>query len=108
MEPTLSPGELVLISRAYEVRPPRRGEVVAARPASLGGRALVKRIVGLPHERITVGDAAWQLGEGEFFLLGDRPARSTDSRVFGPVRRGELVGPVRARLWPWKRVGARR
>ena len=104
MTPTLHAGELVIVSeRAYQTRPPQRGEIVAARPAAFGGRAFVKRIVGLPHERITFDGQEWCLGEGQFFLLGDHPDDSLDSRRFGPVTRTELIGPIRFRLWPWTR-----
>ena len=104
MAPCLNPGELVVVREgAYESRDPQRGELVAARPASLAGRALVKRVAGLPHERVRLGDREWRLGPGEFFLLGDRMEHSLDSRALGSVKREELLGPVRLRLWPWTR-----
>ena len=34
----------------------------------------------------------WNLGDDEFFLLGDMPEFSTDSRSFGPVARSAIVG----------------
>ncbi len=96
MAPVLNPGELVVVQEgAYASAPPRRGDIVAARPAALGGRACVKRVAGIPHERVRVGQQEWQLREGQFFLLGDRTEHSLDSRAFGPVRREELMGPVR-------------
>jgi|GEM_PF-691306 len=104
MAPLLQPGELVFVRGGeFESRPPQRGDVVAVRPASLGGTAFVKRVVGLPHERVSVGERVWQLEEDEFFLLGDQPDHSLDSRIFGPVTREELIGRVRARVWPWRR-----
>jgi type IV secretory pathway protease TraF len=93
MAPALRPGTLVLVG-ARPARPPRRGEVVAARPAALGGRAVVKRVAGLPGERVEHGGRAWQLGDDEYFLLGDRPEDSLDSRAFGPVADRDLLGPV--------------
>lgn len=108
MAPLVNPGELVFVSeRAYARRVPHRGEVVAARPASLGGRALLKRLVGLPDDRIEIGGSTWQLGDDQFFLLGDQPDDSLDSRAFGPVRREELIGVVRARVWPWQIITGR-
>ena len=108
MAPLLHPGQLVLVQEdAYESRLPQRGEIVAARPHRLGGQALVKRIAGLPHERVQLGDQVWDLGEDEFFLLSDRKEHSLDSRIFGPVRRDELIGSVTARVWPWKRLQAK-
>jgi len=103
MAPTLHPGELVVVNeRAYARRAPRRDELVAAAPSALGGAAVVKRLAGLPHERLDVEGRRWELGEDEFFLLGDGAGHSTDSRAFGPVRRAELLGPAQLRLWPWR------
>ena len=103
MSPVLNPGELVLVRDGeYETHPPARGEMVAARPVSCGGRALVKRITGLPHEQVEVEGRTWQLDEDQFFLLSDQAGPAMDSRAFGPVSRNELIGPVRLRLWPWK------
>ena len=102
MAPCLASGELVVVREgAYESRDPRRGELAAARPASLGGRAIVKRIAGVPGERVQLDGRARSLAEDEFLLLGDRREDSLDSRRLGPVTRGELLGPVWLRLWPW-------
>ena len=104
MSPALKPGQLVLIrDGAYRFRDPRRGEIVGARPAAADGRAVVKRVTGVPLERVASGGREWALGPDEFFLSGDHAERSLDSRSFGPVTREELVGPVWARLWPWTR-----
>lgn len=105
MAPLIKPGDLVLVRPgAYDARRPARGDVVAVRPDALDGRTFVKRIVGLPNERITVDGKEWQLGEDEFFLLGDQQDDSFDSRIFGPVTREQLIGPVHVRVWPWTRV----
>ena len=102
MAPSLKPSDLVFVNeRAYHLRPPQRGEVVAARPTALGGRALVKRLVGLPGEAVEIDGRSWELGAGQYFLLGDDRGLSVDSRRFGPVSRAELLGPVQARVWPW-------
>src|SRR3989338_9732215 len=103
MAPVLDPGQLVVVRDGADDRwQPKRGEIVAARPASLGGKAFVKRVAGLPNERVQVGAREWQLQEEEFFLLGDQPELSLDSRVFGPVSREELICPVRLRLFALK------
>ena len=102
MAPALNPGELVLVRDGeYRLREPRLGEIVAARPAGLGGRALLKRIAALPNTRVALEGREWRLGAEQFFLLGDHAEQSIDSRIFGPVARQELLGPVWARLWPW-------
>jgi len=109
MRPTLNPGELIAVAaHAYDRRQPRRGEVVAARPAACGGRLMVKRLGGVPQDEVMVEGRCWQLQEEQFFLLGDRSDESTDSRTFGPVTRQELIGPVACCVWPWRRLTAAR
>ena len=101
MLPVLRPGDVILVQpSAFRRRAPRRGEVVVARPSSLGGRAIVKRVLGTPHEEVRVALRAWSLGPDEYFLLGDHPAESLDSRALGPITRSELIGRVRLRVWP--------
>ncbi len=43
------------------------------------------------------------LGPDEVFLLGDNSSASRDSREWGPVPVADLVGRVRAIVWPWPR-----
>jgi signal peptidase I len=40
------------------------------------------------------------LGADQYFVLGDNRMNSLDSRVFGPVDRGLVVGKVLFRAWP--------
>lgn len=120
MYPTLLPGEYVLFDRLpYRRAAPKRGDVVLARGALGDGRSIIKRVVGIPGDAVRLSDGAltvngaapesptlphagdpaldgeWAIGPDEFFLLGDAPAFSTDSRSFGPVPRGAIV----ARAW---------
>lgn len=104
MTPTLHPNDLILVQqRGFALRPPRRGDLVAISPSMLGGRTIVKRIIGLPKEVLTIEGREWRLAEQEFFVVGDRTDGSLDSRVLGPVRQQEMIGPVQARLWPFFR-----
>jgi signal peptidase I len=43
--------------------------------------------------------------EGWVFVMGDNRSSSSDSRVFGPVDEGEIVGKAFARVWPPSRWG---
>jgi nickel-type superoxide dismutase maturation protease len=88
MSPTLADGEIVLVRRRARPLP---GAVVLVRWAQRPGRLSVKRVVGR-H-----GDGWW--------VLGDNPAGSTDSRQLGTA---EVVAVVLARLWPAPRRLRRR
>jgi signal peptidase I len=123
MRPTLAPGQRVAV--APLVRPPRRGDlVVVTRPRNL---EVVKRVVGLPGERVRLhpgglevdgqaipepylaggpgaGELDLELGPGQYLVLGDHRAASTDGRDFGPVGADALVGRVRFAYWPPRRL----
>jgi nickel-type superoxide dismutase maturation protease len=86
MEPTLAPGDRLLVVGTPRVRP---GDVVAVRDPRQGGRVLVKRVGAV------LGD--------EVVLRGDNEAASTDSREFGPVPAGAVLGRVvRCYAPPWR------
>ena len=101
MLPVLRPGNIILVRcSSYRRSAPQRGEIVVARPSSLGGRALVKRVRATPHEEVAVASRTWSLGADEYFLLGDHAADSLDSRKLGPIARRELIGRAWLRVWP--------
>lgn len=58
----------------------------------------------LPLEVLTYGDATYQLGSDEYFVLGDNRPASLDSRRFGPIHRSQIVGRAWVRGWPLDRV----
>lgn len=80
MVPTLRCGDQLLVRRTSRARP---GDLVVARFAAVPDRAVVKRAIR------PSGDGWW--------LLGDNPAGSDDSRSYGP---GAVVGRVVWRYWP--------
>ncbi len=45
-----------------------------------------------------------ELGPGEFFVVGDNRFSSADSRFFGPVKSGLVIGKVLFRYWPLDRL----
>jgi nickel-type superoxide dismutase maturation protease len=77
MEPTLTPGDRLLVVRARSLH---AGDVVAMRDPTEARRVLVKRISAVLEDEIVV--------------RGDNPGASTDSRSFGPVPAGAIVGRV--------------
>src|SRR5438132_12292519 len=82
MARALLPGDWVVVGpqRAY-----RRGAVVVVEHPGRPAYEIIKRLVGLPGDR--VGERV--LGPDEFWVEGDGPA-STASRHFGPVARAGL------------------
>jgi len=154
MRPTLVPGQRIAVGPLD--RPPARGDlVVLPRPRPTGGARLsggaesappdppgssgpavppdppgglevVKRVVGLPGERVRLaggrievdgrvlhepylegggGDRLdLRLGPAEYLVLGDNRAASSDGRDFGPVPGDAFVGRVRFAYWPPRRV----
>ena len=86
MEPTLVNGDWWLVRRGVSVR---AGDVALMvhplRPAAL----VVKR---LDHH----DDAGW-------WVLGDNAAESEDSRQFGAVPDGNIVGRLWVKYGPWRR-----
>ena len=72
------------------------------------GAALDEPYLGGLPPTLGLGTRTWRLEPGEYFVMGDNRAHSTDSREYGPVKADMLVGRVVLRYWPprrWGRVG---
>jgi len=123
MEPTLCPGDRVLVDLwDPDIDDLSRGDLVALRP----GRSevpVVKRVVGLPGDEVKIKDALLYVNDqlvdepyvdhkaidalfygpvvvpgDSFLVLGDARAVSIDSRVYGPVAADRLIGTVAMRI----------
>ena len=97
MVPTLLPGDWAL---AVAARRPSRGHVVVVEHPDRAGLEMVKRVIGVPGDLTPDGNI---LGPDEFWVEGDNPSRSTDSRQHGPVSRDHLKACVRLIYWPASR-----
>ncbi|MEM9542440.1 MAG: nickel-type superoxide dismutase maturation protease [Cyanobacteria bacterium P01_E01_bin.42] len=86
MLPLLQPGEEILIDlQAYRKNYPRAGDLVIALHPQKPDLKIVKRV-------------AWITENGDCFLQGDNPRESTDSRIFGVVKRDYILGKVTSRF----------
>jgi len=57
-------------------------------------------------EPTEVGDQTrWVVPEGELFVMGDHRQRSADSRVFGTIPIGNVIGRAFLRYWPISTFG---
>ena len=100
MTPTLLPGERLLFDRlAYARSRPRTGDIVLVAHPLRPDLRLVKRLSHVPGD-VSGGQT---LARGEYWVLGDNADESTDSREFGPVHRGDLLGRAWVRYWPTDR-----
>ncbi len=77
MEPTLLDGQFVLVDPGRPVRP---GDVVVARHPARPGLELIKRVGAMEDDRVD--------------LRSDNLDQGTDSRHFGPVETGSVLGVV--------------
>jgi len=131
MRPNFHDGNYLIIDElTYRFRVPARGEVIVMRAPNTPSEFFIKRIVGLPGERVVVenghvtvyeddspqgkilkeeylpqenltyGSADRRLGEHEYFVLGDNRLSSSDSRVWGPLQRDAIVGRAYIRVFP--------
>jgi signal peptidase I len=62
------------------------------------GRELVEPY--LPRGTTTTDFSRTVIPKGKLWVMGDNRGNSSDSRVFGPVRRKTVVGRAFVRIWP--------
>jgi signal peptidase I len=129
MEPNLHQDQRLVVEKvSYRWHGPQRGDIVVLPDPSGGPIPLIKRVVGLPGERvniaagrvyvdgaaldepylaqITTGEGrSWQVPPMQVFVMGDNRGDSRDSRYFGPVSIETLVGHAVFRLWPLDKFG---
>lgn len=131
MEPTFLDGDYLIIDEiSYRFGEPARGEVVVLRFPNDPSQFFIKRVIGLPGERVvleggrvavidpangrrtnleeeylppsaqTFGNVDQTLTANQYFVLGDNRLSSSDSRIWGPVERDLIVGRVLMRAFP--------
>lgn len=90
MYPALKPGEFILIDTwAYRNADPKIDDVVVFKHNATG-QWLVKRVAKWPDGNL--------LQNGHWYLLGDNPRQSSDSRDFGGVETAAIIGKARVAL----------
>ncbi|GHO74109.1 hypothetical protein KSD_18800 [Ktedonobacter sp. SOSP1-85] len=128
MEPNFHNQQFIFVDKwSYLFHPPRRGDVIVFAAPPEPDQDYIKRVVGLPGDVITIqGTTVFVNGkalsetyidphrqgnpyapivnmvipQGDYFVLGDNRAGSSDSRAWGCVPKQNLVGQAAFVFWP--------
>ncbi|MDE2572336.1 MAG: signal peptidase I [bacterium] len=129
MEPRIENGEHVLIDTlAFRFRPIKHDEIIAFRHDAETPIVYLKRVIGLPGDRIQVVDGrvfrdglvlaepyvrypdhrsfpAVTVPPHQLYVLGDNRANSDDSRAWGFVPQSQVIGRAVMVVWPPESIG---
>jgi len=124
MEPTLYEGQYLLISKqTHKIWPLKRGDIVVFQFPRNPTKNYIKRLIGLPGENVELRSGQlyingelmpepwlvksmrsysgqWQLGEDEYFVMGDNRNNSSDSRAWGAISSQHIIGKALFCYWP--------
>ena len=130
MEPHIDSGEYVIINTlAYRLGKPQRGDIIAFRHERSAESVYLKRVIGVPGDRVTIVRGTVVLNgtpltewyvrfrdnrtlrpvvvpARSYYVLGDNRANSDDSRAWGFVAADDIVGRAMFAVWPPGRAGA--
>ena len=129
MQPNFYEHQRLLVSKlVYNFHEPERGDVIIFHPPYEGRDSFIKRVIGLPGERVEirqgqvyiyqadssileldepyVEDPARRqyssdiIPEGEYFVLGDNRNNTDDSRNGWTVPAEDIIGKAWLSIWP--------
>jgi signal peptidase I len=132
MMPHLYDHERIFINKfLYRFEPIHRGDIVVFRYPLDPSKSYIKRVIGLPGERISIrdgrvfidgnpladnyvpasyldhdNDPVTYVPPGQYYVLGDHRESSNDSRVWGTVDRRFIYGKAVFIYWPLDQAGA--
>ncbi len=129
MIPTMQIGDRLVVDKVtFHFRKPHRGEIVLFKSPYKDGKEFVKRLVGLGGETVELRKGVVYINgkeqnfpgidvqrdysyfgpekipTGSYFMLGDNRSNSADSRIWGFVPQGDLIGRGLFNFWPINRI----
>ncbi len=129
MEPSLHTDQRLVVEKlSYNFHEPHRGDIVILRVPQAGSGLLIKRVIGLPGEKMEIKGGKVYINEQPLeepylssqsqrdmraivvppehvFVLGDNRNFSNDSRSFGPVALDNILGRAWFSYWPLDQIG---
>src|ERR1700736_1477198 len=135
MYSTLHDNDLLVASKiSYKPPQPQRGDIIVFKPPDEASRDFIKRIIGLPGERIRIANSVvyingrvlnepylperWTYNNNwpasgqdqlippdQYFVMGDNRNHSSDSRASSPIELSSILGKAEIRIWPWGELG---
>ena len=134
MHPTFESGDYLIVDElTYHFSVPKRGDVIIFRYPNDPSVFYIKRIIGLPGETVHIShgtatvskpdgstvtlDESYVVAEDatysqdttltgdQYFVMGDNRPRSSDSRIWGPLPKKDIMGRAFFRLLPPGKVG---
>lgn len=125
MEPNLKNGDIMILNEiGYRLNGVKRFDIVVI---NTDGEKIIKRIIGLPGERIEYRNDKLYVNDEEvienfahgdtkdftlieeipkdyYFVMGDNRGNSKDSRVIGPIHKSKIVGKTNLIIFPFNRI----
>lgn len=130
MNETFHDGEYLIVDQvSYRLGAPERGDVVIFRYPRDPSKFFIKRVIAIPGDTITILDSTVtitnennpegfvleepyiksmqpgtmlteELGDREYFVMGDNRDESSDSRAWGILQEERIIGKAFLRLFP--------
>ena len=101
MLPTFENGDYLIVDElTYHFREPEHGEVIIFKYPKDTSKFFIKRIIGVPGDTVD----GKTLGKDAYFVEGDNRNASSDSRIWGALPRGLIIGRPLLRLLPLNEI----